>query len=152
MPKDQFLAITLRQFSDLKSRYKRKKLPPPPFDMIAYRIHVRKALGPHGVIQCRYCHGWFGIESIVGDHRDPLSRGGGLGLENIEFICAGDNNKKGSLTDAEYDSLLLYCDNIHPFARKDILGRLQIATKLAAGSAWRYRKSKNVHRSQEEAF
>ena len=137
---DEFLKQTYTQYSNMKARYKRKKLPDIPFTLAEWRDHVGTALGPQGALRCRYCHGWFGVMSIVGDHIEPLDRGGSLTLDNIEFLCRGCNNRKGKLTDTEFDDLLRYLDGIHPLARKDILSRLQIATPLAAADAWAKRR------------
>jgi 5-methylcytosine-specific restriction endonuclease McrA len=133
---ETFMELTRRQYGNMVGRMKRNKLPPPPFTLDAYRRDVLGVMGgkEDGPIECRYCKRIFTLAEIAVDHAKPLSRGGGTGLDNLDYPCAADNDGKGGLEVAEYLDLLRYLDTIHPLARKDILSRLKKANALAASA------------------
>ena len=130
-----FLDVTRTRYNNMADRMKRKKLPELPFTMEEFRADMLGVMGGNedGAIQCRYCHRWFASDEVAVDHATPLSRGGGLRLDNLDYPCRQDNNRKGSLTVAEYEALLRFLDSIHPLARQDILSRMEKANQLAAG-------------------
>lgn len=79
------------------------------------------------IIKCPYCFiylNWSHTESSV-DHATPLSRGGGMGLDNLTPICKPCNAYKGSLTAEEYRHLRLHVSLLDPAAQKDIYQRLK---------------------------
>jgi 5-methylcytosine-specific restriction endonuclease McrA len=130
-----FLDVTRTRYGSMVERYKKKKLPPPPFTLEEFRFDMLKVMDGHedGAIQCRYCRLWFALDEVAVDHATPLSRGGGLGLDNLDYPCRADNNRKGSLTVKEYEFLLAALERVHPLARQDVLSRLEKANQLAAG-------------------
>ena len=119
-----------------KENLKRKKLPAPSFTLAEFRQDILNVQGGNddGPIQCRYCNRWFTLAEVDVDHCTPLGRGGSTGLDNIDYPCAQDNDRKGELTVAEYTDLLAYLDTVHPLARQDVLSRLEKANKLAAAA------------------
>lgn len=135
--RSEFMTITGSRYRGMADRMKRKKLPELPFTLAEFREHLLLAMGNNcdGYVKCRYCSGYFTIGQIVGDHAMPLSRGGSPGLENIEYPCAPCNAIKGSMTPDEYLMLRAFLEHAIPFARVDILSRLQKAVQLAAGAA-----------------
>lgn len=131
-----FVDLTRSRYQGMCDRMKKKKIPPPPFDLEAFRADLTAVMGgtEDGPIQCRYCHRWFTLAEVAVDHSTPLSRGGSAGLENIDYPCKADNDRKGSLTLQEYTALLTFLDSCHPLMRKDVLSRLERSNALAAGA------------------
>src|SRR5580658_793611 len=101
--KSKFISLTGSRYDSLVTRLKKKNLPIE-FTKDQFRAHLLSALGGQydGFIKCRYCTGYFGVVDIAADHEIPLSRAGGLGIDNIGFPCHLCNNQKGSLTPSEY--------------------------------------------------
>lgn len=130
----RFNAITRQRYDSLCGRMERKGYSAMPFTVEQYRAHALDAMGGYyeGAVTCRYCSRPLDFADSVGDHAVPLSRGGSPNLSNIDFICADDNDRKGSMLPVEYLMLLAFVERELPLARTDILARLQKATKLAA--------------------
>jgi hypothetical protein len=130
-----FLSVTAARYASMKDRLKRKKLPPPPFTLEAFRADVLSCMGgkKDGALICRYCLRRMTISEIAVDHATPLSRDGALDLSNLDYPCAACNDRKGSLTLADYTALLAFLGTQHPIARQDVLKRLEGHNKLAAG-------------------
>jgi 5-methylcytosine-specific restriction endonuclease McrA len=107
MAKSIFTQITGQQYDNMLVRVTRKGFYGLPFDKEVFREHVLLAMGGayDGFLRCRYCSGYFALEQIAVDHAHPLSRGGGVELENLEFPCKPCNFRKGGMTPEEY---LLY--------------------------------------------
>ena len=137
-----FLRISGQTYSNMLVRVTRKGFYGLPFTKAAFRERVLAALGGgcDGLVRCRYCGGFFTLEQIGVDHAIPLSRGGSVDLDNLEFPCRADNNRKGSLTPDEYLKLLDFLEKQIPLARQDVLHRLEISVQLAAGQWARARK------------
>ena len=133
-----FMTITGSRYRGMLARLERKGLPKPSFTLEEFRRDLLdNVLGgkEDAPIQCRYCGQWFTFPEVDVDHGTPLSRGGSTGLDNIDYPCAADNDRKGSLSVAEYKALLAYLETVHPLARQDVLSRLQKANSLAATAA-----------------
>lgn len=133
-----FMTITGSRYRGMLARLERKGLPAPSFTLAEFRDDLlQNVMGGRedAPIQCRYCRRWFTLAEVDVDHGTALSRGGSTGLENIDYPCAQDNDRKGSLDVAEYKALLAYLESCHPLARQDILSRLEKANKLAASAA-----------------
>lgn len=136
-PKSLFLNLTSSRYTGMVDRCKKYKYAPPEFTLVQLREML---LGYYGmdyraVRQCRYCHKPMGIEDIAIDHEIPLSRGGFSELSNIGFPCPECNQRKGKMTPAEFTKLIAFLEKEIPLARIDVLKRLQMAVKLAAGRA-----------------
>ena len=132
-----FMTITGSRYRNMVLRCRKKKLSAPSFTLEQFRRDLLdNVMGgkEDAPIQCRYCHRWFTLAEVDVDHGTPLSQGGSTGLDNIDYPCAQDNDRKGSLSVAQYFDLLRYLDTIHPRARQDILSRLEKANKLAASA------------------
>jgi hypothetical protein len=59
------------------------------------------------------------------DHAIPISRGGLIGLVNIDPVCPLCNALKGEMTPIEYRSFLDWMEEQHPAAQADIVKRLR---------------------------
>ena len=134
-----FLEWTRTRYSGMMVRLLKKKIiekDREPFTLEEFRADVLGVMGGNedGAIQCRYCNRWFPLSDVAVDHAHPLSRGGSIGLDNLDYPCSQDNNRKGSMMIAEYQSLLKFLETVHPLMRKDILSRLEKANALAAGA------------------
>jgi HNH endonuclease len=129
--KTAFTVLTKRKYEDMAKR----DVLPLPFTMAQFRDHVLEALGWHhdGAIRCRYCGAHYTLEEVAADHAIPLSRGGSSDLNNLELVCMADNSRKGSMRPEEYDKLVHFLEREIPFARMDVLLRLQMHSKLIAG-------------------
>ena len=133
-----FMTITGSRYRGMVARLERKGLPKLAFTLEEFRRDLLdNVMGgkEDAPIQCRYCLRWYTLAEVDVDHGTALSRGGSTGLDNIDYPCAADNDRKGSLSVAEYKSLLAYLDTVHPLARQDVLSRLQKANSLAATAA-----------------
>lgn len=132
----RFLELTRRRYDSMEARVKKKGFPGLPFDLDGLRDDLMSAMGgkDDGAIVCRYCSRPMALEDCAADHATPLSRGGGVELTNVDYPCVEDNQRKGSLTLAEYTQLLAFLGALHPLARQDVLSRLQKAVQLAAGA------------------
>ena len=133
-----FMTITGSRYRNMVLRCQKKGLPKPSFTLEQFRRDLLdNVMGgkEDAPIQCRYCNQWFTLAEVDVDHGTPLSRGGSTGLDNIDYPCAADNDRKGSLPVAAYKALLAYLDTVHPLDRQDVLSRLQKANSLAATAA-----------------
>lgn len=132
-----FMELTGSRYDNMAARLRKKKLPGLQFSKDEFRAFVRNALGGHedGFVFCRYCRSGFGLKDLAADHMRPLSRAGGLGLDNLELCCQMDNQAKGSLLPEEFLRLRAFLECEIPEGRMDVLGRLAKANKLAAGAA-----------------
>lgn len=61
------------------------------------------------------------------DHKTPLDRGGTNDLTNLCLASKGSNNAKGSMTEAEYRSLLTLLQTF-PDGGADVLRRLKASS------------------------
>ena len=131
-----FMTITSDRYNAMQKRMKKKKLPPLQFTLEELRQHFLAELGgsSNGIARCGYCERVCAPEECAIDHMIPLSRGGSLGLGNIGFPCAACNDRKGGMTPNEYISLRVFLRHKDPLMEKDVLGRLEKAVKLMAGS------------------
>jgi 5-methylcytosine-specific restriction endonuclease McrA len=142
--KSIFLRVTGERYDNMLGRVIRKGFYGLPFDKEQFRAHVLAALGGNydGFVRCRYCTGFFPLGEVAVDHALPLARGGGVDLDNLEYPCKGCNDAKGGMTPTDYLKLLGFLDNHIPLAKADVLHRLKIAVKLAAGERGRRNKQK----------
>jgi len=132
-----FMRLTGSRYNAMMDRLAKKKLidkEHPPFTCDQYRAQLLTAMNgkEDGAAKCRYCNLYFGISDLASDHAIPLHRKGSFGLDNIEFPCRDCNNQKGKMTPDEFLKLLAFLETL-PFARVDILHRLQMSVQLAAG-------------------
>jgi HNH endonuclease len=132
-----FLEATRNRFGSMKARLTGKGLAPP-FDLDAFRADILAVMGGRmdGALKCRYCGGIFGVDEIAADHAIPLSRGGSLDLDNIDFPCSDCNRIKESLTPDEFLALLEFLDTKIPLAKASVLSRMLKAISLSIGM-WR---------------
>lgn len=130
------MEVTASRYDGMQARMAKKELPPLPFTKDEFRSFVREKLGSDegGVVQCRYCRGYFNVEQLAVDHVEPLHRGGWIGLENLDLPCQPCNARKGAMTPDEFLKLLRFLETEIPLARTDVLSRLEKSVKLAAGA------------------
>ena len=131
-----FLTITGRMYDHMRNRPVIKKAGGLPFTKEQLRQDVLGVLGGKkcGVVQCRYCSGFFVVSELAADHAVPLSRAGGFGLDNLDYPCRNCNQAKGSMTPDEFLKLLRFLEAEIPLARTDVLGRLAKAVSLAVAA------------------
>jgi hypothetical protein len=139
-----FVRITGQTYDNMLVRVKRKGFYGLPFDKQEFRAHVLIAMGgtSDGFFRCRYCKGLFALNQVAVDHAHPLSRGGGVELDNLEFPCKACNARKGSMKPEEYLLLLEFLDDMLPLAKTDVLQRLEISVQLAAADRMRRAQQK----------
>jgi hypothetical protein len=121
----------------MKGRPAVKRLGGLPFTMDEFRQDILSVLSngmKDGVVQCRYCKGFFTIAEIAADHANPLSRGGSLGLDNIDYPCINCNRAKGSMRPEVFLKLIAFLETEIPESRTDVLGRLSKAISLAVAA------------------
>jgi HNH endonuclease len=142
--RSRFLLATGRQYDNMLARVKRKGFYGLPFTKEQFRAYLLTRLGDlwDGFVRCPYCTGFFAIEQVAIDHRVPLSRGGGVELDNLDIPCRACNARKGSMTPGEYRQLLEFLDTKIPLAKTGVLQRLEISVQLAAADRVRRRKEK----------
>lgn len=106
-----------------------------PFSKERFRAYVlEQFMGDQydGAIECRWCLRMITLEECAFDHSVPLERGGSPDLSNLDAPCAEDNARKGIMLPDEYRRLLAFLERELPFARVDILKRLQEHPRLLA--------------------
>jgi 5-methylcytosine-specific restriction endonuclease McrA len=142
-PKSTFVRITGQRYDNMLARVTRKGFYGLPFSKDRFREHIFSVMGGayDGFVRCRYCGGLFALEQVALDHALPLSRGGGVELDNLDLPCMECNAKKGGMTPTEYALLLEFLDNTIPLAKEDVLMRLQMSVALAAAGRWRSRRT-----------
>lgn len=108
------------------------------FTLEDFREWLREKLGGEGgVTKCAYCSAWISMADCVVDHMTPVSRGGGMGLDNLTLCDKPCNGIKGSLTAEEYIEFRQWAlTKLHPEACKDLFHRLAISVQLAAQQRW----------------
>lgn len=95
-----------------------------PFDRYDMRTFMAKQVGLNA-IPCLYCGCAIDILSLTLDHITPVSRGGGLGFDNLGPACAGCNREKGELTQEEFLALRDFLRTLVPAAQSDVQKRLR---------------------------
>lgn len=150
--KSLFLRVTGQTYDNMQARAIRKGFPGLPFSKDKFRVHVLAAMGGHedGYFRCRYCNGFFTLEQVAVDHMLPLSRGGGVELENLDYPCKPCNARKGSMPPDKYFRLLKFLDDELPLEKTDVLQRLEISVQLAAAD--RVRRAKEKREAQAKAI
>lgn len=150
--KSLFLRVTGQTYDNMQARAIRKGFPSLPFSKDEFRVHVLAAMGGHedGYFRCRYCNGFFTLEQVAVDHMLPLSRGGGVELENLDYPCKPCNARKGSMPPDKYFRLLKFLDDELPLEKTDVLQRLEISVQLAAAD--RVRRAKEKREAQAKAI
>lgn len=78
---------------------------------------------------CPYCEGLLKVKDLTLDHRTPLSRGGTSAPDNLVYCHRACNERKGLLTDLEYEILLMALRKLPPEAARDVLRRLRAGAK-----------------------
>lgn len=141
--KREFNTIVGGRYDAMSVRMKAKGLPALPFGKGDLRKWTIDAMNPPSLewheirydnpVRCRYCGGMFGLKECAYDHRIPLSRGGGVDLDNLDLICAKCNAFKAEMLPLECDRLLLFLRNEVPLAYEDIYYRLSTWSKFVAG-------------------
>jgi len=76
---------------------------------------------------CYYCEVKITPNNIGVDHKQPISREGSLGLDNLAVCCRECNSAKGSLDETEFKQLLALIGQWSEVSRKSLLGRLKYA-------------------------
>lgn len=116
-----------------------------PFTLDQYREWILAQLGTEdGTVRCAYCGSWLNFQIMQTDHRTPLAQGGSLELENLCACCEPCNQQKGAMRAEAFETLLELAKNRKLFTqidRDNLLGRLQIAMKLAKKQQAQYKRN-----------
>lgn len=81
---------------------------------------------------CGYCKVELLLSNCGLDHVVPTSRGGGLGLDNLQLICQRCNFCKGSMSSEGYDAFYFWATRaLSATDQKDLFDRLAMALQLA---------------------
>jgi 5-methylcytosine-specific restriction endonuclease McrA len=145
-PHDEFLAHTAARYSRLKTRARRnhENLQ---FALDELRSWLIKRLGgEQGQSRCEYCERWVNLGTLEIDHRIAMARGGSFALSNLAIACKSCNQQKGMLTPKAFTALRALANNPDYFDavdRADLLGRLQIALRLAITEQRRFKRGSN---------
>jgi len=92
-------------------------------------------------IRCPYCRRVFiTVFTCVIDHKQPASRGGALGTDNLCACCQKCNDLKGALGAEAFEKLCRYLDAIDPLDAKEIRERLESSYKAKASLARMHRE------------
>lgn len=126
-----FNTKTLSLYSGMQKRfgpkYYRGKLVDPgrelPFTLPEFRHWVNEQEVCTGVARCRCCGIYITLFTAGLDHSDPVSRGGSIGLENLNLeYCKDCNRKKGSLYIGEFEDLVDILNiRFEPAAKKYVM-------------------------------
>lgn len=85
---------------------------------------------------CAYCKAKLSEKNVSLDHTVPVSRGGGHGWSNLNFVCRSCNSAKGNLTGDEFATLLHYLEAAGVVCRSLTL-RDYVVTQLKIASSFR---------------
>lgn len=122
-----FMARTLQGFHNMANRAKPRPLP---FTLAGFREFVLvKVCGPTPS-KCEYCEKVITIADVVWDHKNPLSRGGSLHLDNLAASCSLCNREKDDLTVSEYKFLMSGIRTMSESAQRSIMRRLRSNSAL----------------------
>lgn len=132
--KTQFMTITRDRYNAMAARIGKLYKIPLPFNLAKWREGILDALGDRydGAIKCRYCGRICTLKEVAGDHAMPLSRGGSVGLDNIDLPCEECNRQKGPMTYIEFLDFRHVLEARFPLVMEDTLLRLQMHSKLLA--------------------
>jgi 5-methylcytosine-specific restriction endonuclease McrA len=100
----------------------------PGYSLEELRTLVRTTL--ENRVPCPYCGRRLTLRSLSVDHREPVSRAGGNGLGNLVVCCAGCNQSKGMMNDAEFLALLDLLGDWPEEVRRDTLARLRAGGRM----------------------
>ena len=134
---EAFRTRTSSVLSSMRSRFKEKlnkrgKVIRPgrvvPVELEEFRLWVLYHLGGRadGCGQCEYCRQPVDAMNFATDHKTPVKRGGGLGIDNFGFCCDACNRVKGILTAEEFVQLLDLLRRWDVVAAKDVRERLKM--------------------------
>ena len=76
-------------------------------------------------LRCEYTGELIKLSDIQIDHRNPISRGGSFGIENLAITSGKTNQHKGELLDSEFSQLLTLLNQFEPIAKNNVLSRLR---------------------------
>ena len=73
---------------------------------------------------CKFCNKRLDVNTLVLDHKIPISKGGTSNIENLQIICSTSNSMKGSLDEEHFVMLLDWLTTAPEALRKDVSIRL----------------------------
>jgi 5-methylcytosine-specific restriction endonuclease McrA len=74
--------------------------------------------------KCKFCHKTLDINTLVLDHKIPISKGGTSNADNLQIICSTSNSMKGSLDEHHFEMLLEWLNSVPEELKKDVSIRL----------------------------
>jgi 5-methylcytosine-specific restriction endonuclease McrA len=115
-------------YSAMAKRIRRKLGGELPFTLAEYRgwLLERFAGSWDNAVQCAYCTAWLNASTFETDHREPLKFGGGIGLDNLDLVCANCNRLKGSMSARGFRLLLEFAVlNLHAQDANEMFARMK---------------------------
>jgi 5-methylcytosine-specific restriction endonuclease McrA len=104
------------------------------FDWVWNRYHA-------DVHKCPWCEAPMDFRSMQFDHPIPIDSGGSMGLDNLNGICKGCNELKGSQNPEQFTKLLTFLGTLHPSHRTYLEQRIR-AGAVANRMRWFDHKKK----------
>lgn len=92
-----------------------------PFSRRRFRLWLWIQMGLQAIL-CPYCKAPIDILNMQLDHKNPLRRGGGPELDNLQCICKSCNGSKGEFTHEEYSALVDFMESAGASFRKRLEG------------------------------
>lgn len=80
---------------------------------------------------CPYCQDLMTAKTFSADHKIPVARGGGMGMNNIIICCTPCNQVKGALDAIEYKELLSLVNGWSIPVKKNLFARIRAGSKYA---------------------
>jgi 5-methylcytosine-specific restriction endonuclease McrA len=74
--------------------------------------------------KCQFCNKRLDVNTLVLDHKIPISKGGTSNIDNLQIICSTSNSMKGSLDEEHFTLLLEWLETAPEALRKDVSIRL----------------------------
>jgi hypothetical protein len=121
----EFMKRTLSIYNGQKSRAEEKGVELP-FTLDDFRAWLKF---PFENRNCR-CGQKLTVKNMAIDHKVPIARGGGWGLDNQQVLCKPCNFRKGQLLPDEFNALNTWVvTNLSPDSREDLWRRLTLGGK-----------------------
>jgi hypothetical protein len=134
---DDFKKRASQLFNDSRTRWRKRleksagkdiKLEIAPSDVLPFTLReFEQWLWPQVKLQavpCPYCRALMDILSLSLDHKIPLRRGGGPGLDNLQIMCQRCNRCKGQFTHDEFLVLVIFMEGPGAHFRQRLEGFL----------------------------
>ncbi len=121
----RFMQRTLQIYNHQKDRAEELKAGPLPYTLEEFREQERRQIDEG----CPYCKIKLTVNSMVNDHRNPVSRGGTFTLDNTVACCKPCNCQKGKMNVEEFIAFNEFLSTLPADVVRDIRARLTTGGK-----------------------